>query len=189
MSFSLFLLAASEFLRVNTVWQALPLFGLSFVRKIKVKFHLLLRFRWIICFFPFPCLRGIFYVRKAFVLLKFQTVFRDEDEKRIVPTALEAFSPEYPKDRRQNTANLSENTNADSRQSTNQVSSIRRLQATPWGLHKHSHTLAHRPCLSPHSTDLPQNFSIIQLSACFFKEYFCTACIWISLKEVQFCEL
>lgn len=46
-------------------------------------------------------------------------VFRDEGEKRIVPTALKGFPPEYPKDRRQNTAILSEKTNADSQQSTN----------------------------------------------------------------------
>lgn len=60
MNLSLFLLAASEALRVSTLWQALPLSGFSFVRRIKVKFYLTLSLRWIRDSFPFPCLRGIF---------------------------------------------------------------------------------------------------------------------------------
>lgn len=45
-------------------------------------------------FLSFSLFEGDFFLRKAFVtLLKFQMVFRDEDEKRIVPTALKGFSP------------------------------------------------------------------------------------------------
>lgn len=45
-------------------------------------------------FFAFSLIEGIFCLRKSFVpLLKFQVVFGDGDEKRIVSTALKHFSP------------------------------------------------------------------------------------------------
>lgn len=64
MNLSLFLLAASESLRVSTLWQALPLAGFSFVEGMKVKFYLTISVVWIIGSFPFPCLRGIFLFKE-----------------------------------------------------------------------------------------------------------------------------
>lgn len=81
----------------STPGQALPLPQFSFVGEIKVKHYLTLNLRWVICSFPFPYLRGIFFflnLRKAFVpLLKFQRISGMKVGKKFVPTALKGFFP------------------------------------------------------------------------------------------------
>lgn len=190
MNLSLFLLAAPESLRVSTVWQALPLSGVSFVRGTKVKFCLTLSLGLIIGSFPFPCLRSFFYLRQAFVpLLNFQTVFRAEDKKRIVPIALKGFSPWEPQRQEAKYSNsfwknkyrLSAEHERGFINQEPTSNSVRLTQTT-------TRACTHTPSFSPHTKDLLQNFCIVQLSACFSRERFWAACS-TSAKEIPFCAL
>lgn len=130
-------------------------------------------------FLAFFLFEGFFCLRKSFVpLLKFQIVFRDEDEKRIVSTALKDSAPPTP---------LSIPKTEDKIQQFFLQKQALTLSGAQTRLHQsggykqqheaytNNHTRLHMYSLliSPHQK--LQNFSIIPLSAFFFREHFCTA--------------